>query len=625
MKLARHFGFVISLACACLCPAHADEIPWHAGKTFSRTSVDDDIRSVLRALIGDEGLSVIFRPGVEGKISFQFRDVAPETVFQQIVADYGLTGDYNPRAKTVTISPLKTGAGAVSRRFINLRTVEFSTVRDALVNFGLGLQGIAFDATTKTLAMAGDEQRLSQITDLVKTLEERTQPRINVDGEPANVETEVIRLRFADVGPSVRTFHGQRVTVPGILETLKTLLGGSSSTPSAGAQISEAAPSTSMPVQIPAGLSAVASRLLSNANADSPTLPPTAGAPTAPTGVRRPTISIDQRTNSVIVRGTPEQIAMVKSVLQQIDEPVQMVEIEVIIATAQVGVSSELGVAWRGLGKVASSTDRGFGFDTGTNGGQATASTGFDPITLLPVPNTGGGTVASFLLRSGPGFLQAQLQALAAQNKARLLSAPRLVTLDNVTARITRAQDIYVPVDTGGLNGQGLSQIQTGLTLEITPSIVPAAPNSGEQLVRLSLNATDSAPTPGGPGGQISVASREVQTDVLVPDGGTFVIGGLFDHTNNQNESGVPVLKNIPLLGQLFRDDASQYNLGETIFFITPRVVREETMRKDIALTSEAVATVGEQRRMLGRLSQKLDAPDRVGMEHSSVEIEEDQ
>jgi type III secretion protein C len=625
----------LMLVLVALAPARAADIPWQPGLTFSRTSVDDDIRGVLRAILGAEGLSVLFRPGVAGKISFEFTDTPLQTAFEQIVTEYGLRYEYNGNARTVTILPAGANAAeSVSRRFLSLQKVNFATVRQALLNFGLGLEGVAYDPATNTLAIAGDERRISQLSDLIKTLEERTQPRRNAFGEATNIQTKVIRLRFADVGPSVRSFHGQRATIPGILETLQAMLGTNSSTasPPFATQTSETSFTPTLPAQIPSGLAAPLARVLQNANGGAvvPGLTvvnqENAAAGIAQHPLNRPSISIDQRTNSVIVRGTPEQIAAVEAVVEQLDQPVKMVEIEVIIATAQIGVASELGVAWRGLGKPGSSATRGFGIDTGTTGGQATATTGLDPITLLPSPPAAGATVASFLLRSGQGFLQAQLKALAAQNKARLLSAPHIVTLDNVTARITRAQDIYVPVDTGGLNGQGLSQIQTGLTLQITPSIVPAGPNSKEDMVRLSLNATDSAPVPGGAAGQITVAAHEVQTDVLVPNGGTFVIGGLFDHTNNQNQTGIPFLKNLPLVGQLFRDDNSQYNLGETIFFITPRIVDErEVMRKDIALSSEAVATIAEQRQMLGRLGNALDVPDRGGKRGSAIGLEEDQ
>ena len=161
------------------------------------------------------------------------------------------------------------------------------------------------------------------------------------------------------------------------------------------------------------------------------------------------------------------------------------------------------------------------------------------------------------MIRGGQAVIQAQLQALESKDRARILSAPKLVTLDNITARITRSQNIYVQVDTvspaGGYGGVGLQEIQTGLTLEITPSIVPAQSDRDQSLVRLNLRAENSAPGSGS-FGQIDVNSQEVQTNVLVPDSDTFVIGGLFDDSNINSDSGVPYLKDIPILGALFRD-----------------------------------------------------------------------
>lgn len=337
-------------------------------------------------------------------------------------------------------------------------------------------------------------------------------------------------------------------------------------------------------------------------------------------GLSRPNISIDQRTNSVIVRGSPAAIAAVADVLRHIDQPVKMVEIEVIIATAELGLVNELGIAYRGLVR------NGPAFDTGTSGNLLGNTPGFDALTLLPHA-AAGATAASFVLKGSGISLQAQLQALASKNKARVLSAPHLVTLDNITARITRSEDIYVPIDTGPLSGQGLAQIQTGLTLEITPSIVPVAPGGGgEQLVRLTLNATNSSPG-SGTGSRINVNSQEVQTDVLVPDGGTFVIGGLFDDSRLKSNSGVPILKDIPLLGGLFRDERAQQSLGQTVFFITPRVIEDQHLvSREVALDGAVgpgtARYMNAQRRQLGGLAQEMHGGRPVRM---SAALEEDQ
>ena len=605
----------------CAGPAVADDrvaaIPWKQGVTFTRTAVDDDVRSVLRAILAADGLSTVFRPGVDATMSFNFRDMSLEAAFTQVVQSNGLNATFNPSAKTVTIGP---GAPAsASRRFITLQNVDWPTLKGMLTSFGIGTDGATFDPSTSVLSVSGDAGHIAQIDDLVKTLEQHygdkreqalsdtqrsaTAQRSDYErrsyADALNTQTRVFRLRFADVGPTTRNFHGRTVTIPGILDTLQAMLGSNSQAAPFATQRAAPAPFTPL----------LASR-------GGPAQAPAAAAP-APeperAGIGRPNISIDQRTNSVIVRGSPSAIAAVEDVLRQIDQPVKMVEIEVIIATAELGVVNQLGVSYRGT------TRNSTAFDTGTNGGQLAGVPGYNAFTLLPTA-AAGATVASFVLSGSNVSLQAQLQALASENKARVLSAPHLVTLDNITARITRSEDIYVPVDTGGLNGQGLSQIQTGLTLEITPSIVPVQPGSNDQLVRLTLDATNSAPG-SGTGNQINVNSQEVQTDVLVPNGGTFVIGGLFDDSRLQSRSGVPVLKDIPLLGQLFRTDSNQQSLGQTIFFITPRIIdQNELISRDVALGPTSGYMDGQRSRLAG-MSREVAGLSR----NNSASIEEDQ
>ena len=596
-------------------------IPWKQGVTFSRTAVDDDVRSVLRAILAADGLSTIFRPGVSATVSFNFRDMSLEAAFNQVVQSNGLSASFNPGAKTVTIGPATTATAG--RRFITLQNVDWPSLRQMLVSFGIGTDGVTFDPTTSVLSVGGDPAHIVQIEDLVKTLEQhygdkreqalsetlrststqRSDYERRAYADAMNVQTRVFRLRFADVGPTTRNFHGRTVTIPGILDTLQAMLGTAPGAPPYAVQRAAPAPFT------PALSSRLAGQAAQSGAQAQQAPPPDVDR----SGIGRPNISIDQRTNSVIVRGSPSAIAAVGDVLQQIDQPVKMVEIEVIIATAELGIINQLGVSYRG--------DRGASgaFDTGTTGGQLAGITGYNALTLLPTA-AAGATVASFVFSGSGVSVQAQLQALASKNKARVLSAPHLVTLDNITARITRSEDIYVPVDTGGLNGQGLSQIQTGLTLEITPSIVPVQPGSPDQLVRLTLDATNSAPG-SGTGDHINVNSQEVQTDVLVPNGGTFVIGGLFDDSRLQSRSGVPLLKDVPLLGHLFRTDNDQQSLGQTIFFITPRIIdQNELVSRDVALGPTA-GYMSAQRNRLAGMTQEVAGLPRA----TSAALEEDQ
>jgi type III secretion system YscC/HrcC family outer membrane pore protein len=545
--------------------ASVGDIPWNRSLTITRTSSDDDIKNVFRSILQANGLSVAFGPAVHDTVSFHMEQVPIQQAFEQVIDQHHLTYSYNNSTKTVFINaPVAGGGDAKGSAFITLSFTSYQEVLQAVNNLGLGMGGLKYDAASRTLAVSGDAERIKQIQTLVENLD--AAHRRGAGAASANLgpeEVKVIPLRFTDVGPSTRQFQGKTVTVPGIADTLKSVLG-----------LDEKPPA------------------MTGADGAMP-----GAAPATPVASASP-------------YGHP-RISAVEKIINQLDRPLQMVQIEVLIVTANVGVARELGVSWRGSQVNVGNPNSSFAADTGTNAGASGGSSGgtagsssggqvqngsngelftsngLDALSLLPAA-AAGATTASFVIRSGAAVIQSQLQALASQDRARILSAPKLVTLDNITARITRSQNIYVQVDTvgtaGGYGGVGLQEIQTGLTLEITPSIVPAQSDRDQSLVRLNLRAENSAPGSGS-FGQIDVNSQEVQTNVLVPDSDTFVIGGLFDDSNINSTSGVPYLKDIPVLGALFRDNKSQKSLGETIFFITPKIVDERSvLQSDIAV-----------------------------------------
>lgn len=590
--------------------AQPPTIPWDGALTITRTSSGEDIKNVLRSIVQANGMSIIFAPDVQGAVSFRLDRVPLSMAFEQLIDENGLAYTYNAGTRTVNVSTLGGGGGDDSGEraatFVPLGQVTYREVVDAMASFGVPAQGIRYDAGSRTVAISGPAARIQQVTSLIATLEtarQRQRERDNTDRQRevqlrqaemtqrayedlSRFEVRVIPLRFTDVGPSAKTFQGREVTIPGIEDTLKSILG-----------LDVSGQPSSLAVGAPTDLTPGAAPNLDIGAAQQ---------------LGHPRISIDQRTNSVVVHGTPEAIAAIEKIIRELDRPLQMVEIEVIIATADVGVARQLGINWRGSDTNPNGDPRSIAIDTGTTGtpirnGTGTSlfdTNGLNALSLLPAATAANSTVASFVIRGTEGALQAQLQALASDDKARILSAPRLITLDNLTARITRSQNIFVQVDTrnpegGGTGGVGLQEIQTGLTLEITPSVVPAESDRDEALVRLNLRAENSAPGSGS-FGQIDVRSQEVQTNVLVPHGATFVIGGLFDESQIANEAGIPGLKDIPLLGALFNHKQSTKTQGETIFFITPRIVDERTvLQNDIAVKVGSEDYIRRERRAL--------------------------
>ena len=125
--------------------------------------------------------------------------------------------------------------------------------------------------------------------------------------------------------------------------------------------------------------------------------------------------------------------------------------------------------------------------------------------------------------------------------------------------------------------------------------------------MRLDLTAKNSTPSASILGGTVDVDSAEVQTQILIPDGATFIMGGLFADSRSDGSSGVPILKDIPFIGPLFRTNTSSDNLNETIFMITPRIVNSQELSKDMAIRVGTRTYMKHQRDILARTSRELE------------------
>ena len=205
------------------------DIPWRDDLRYSRTSVDDDIRSVLRSILRTAGISAIFRPGVQAEVSLRFDDVLPRHAFEQLLIEQGLGYEYNAQTRTVTIFMDSAEADQVVRReFVTLTHARFDAIRSMLTRFGIATEGVAHDPATNTLLIQGRTEYLTEVTDLIARVEESERTRQELELEQValdrkrrraeleqsmyqqmlEADVKVIPLRFASVGQTTRRFHG---------------------------------------------------------------------------------------------------------------------------------------------------------------------------------------------------------------------------------------------------------------------------------------------------------------------------------------------------------------------------------------------------------------------------------
>lgn len=295
----------------------------------------------------------------------------------------------------------------------------------------------------------------------------------------------------------------------------------------------------------------------------------------------------EPRTNQLFVTDTPSKLEEVRQLLATLDVAVRQVMIEARIVEASDTFGRSLGVR---LGATDMRANRGGDGGYGIGGGNrvafgtsysnavATTSAGGAINTLgnfvnLPAQAQGGYDPSSFAISifnsAANRFLNLEISALEADGKGKIVSSPRVVTADQTKASIEQGTEFPYPV-TAPNGGTVIAFKKAVLKLEVTPQITP----EGNIILDLDVNKD----SPGEVLNNVrAINTKHIKTQVLVENGGTVVIGGIFELFEDSTESKVPVLGDIPGLGNLFKTRTKQANKQEMLVFITPKVITERT------------------------------------------------
>ena len=282
--------------------------------------------------------------------------------------------------------------------------------------------------------------------------------------------------------------------------------------------------------------------------------------------------SVDTRTNTFIVRETPSRVAEIRNLIESLDVPVRQVSVESRIVIATDEFSKELGARFgvTAFGNKAAIAGGLTSTDSMINdlagGGNVGIPAVSDRLNVnMPVINNQAGRFA-FSLLSGDYLLDLELSALQAENKGEIISTPRVVTADKKKALIEQGVEIpYLEASSSG--AATVSFKKAVLSLEVTPQVTP----DEHVIMDLKVNQ-DTVGTVFS--GVPSINTREVNTQVLVDNGQTVVLGGVHEEVNQANVSKVPVLGDIPVLGRLFRTDVDSDQKRELLIFVTPKIMK---------------------------------------------------
>jgi type IV pilus assembly protein PilQ len=277
--------------------------------------------------------------------------------------------------------------------------------------------------------------------------------------------------------------------------------------------------------------------------------------------------------NALIVRDTESKVGVMKQLVDGLDLEVPQVQIEARIVQADTTYSRSLGVQW-GIQNLNDVVGGGVAnFRTGNTGAFGAQTSNF----LVNLPATVGGLVSTpgvgFTIGKADGaLLDMRLSAGELLGLSKVIAAPKVTTLDKREAKISQGESI--PFQTTSLQGTQTTFVDANLELNVTPQITSRDPKEvGKQImmkVRATRNAVGARSNPAGP----SIDRREANTQVLIRDGETMVIGGVFIDTQSNSVSGIPYLSRVPVLGWLFKQKTEAVAKQELLIFLTPSIVK---------------------------------------------------
>jgi len=287
-------------------------------------------------------------------------------------------------------------------------------------------------------------------------------------------------------------------------------------------------------------------------------------------GDDRGSITVDDRTNSIIAYQTQERLDELRRIVAQLDIPVRQVMVEARIVEANVDFDKALGVEWRGI----SLGDNNF-----IVGGTNSLEKNTDPLetqagTFVDLGAAGRNVGLNLGFITNNALLDLELSAMEKTGNGEVISQPKVVTSDKETAKILKGSEVpYQEASSSGATSTSFKE--AALALEVTPQITP------DNRIIMEVKVTKDAPdftNAASSGGVPAISKNEVNAKVLVADGETIVIGGVFTNTQSKSVDKVPLLGDIPYVGSLFRRDVVKDSKSELLIFLTPRIMNNQAI-----------------------------------------------
>jgi type III secretion protein C len=492
---------------------------------------------------------------VRGTVNGVF-DEEPASLFLKLTEAYGLLSYFDGRAMHVTTT------SDVRSRVIPFAPMTPGAVASLLRSLDLDAPAFPIRYANTSIKVSGPSRYVAAVADAVDKAQRQTVPDVPFD----ETSIRVFPLRYAQAQDLTYTVNGRDQIVPGVATLLRNLM-RSTFAPRAPAADKRNARSGVPPLP---GLRGTGMADIS--------LPQTEGAMSE--SVRNATqddvtpsrqnIAADARTNSVVIYDVPAMMPHYQRAIAMLDQPQELIEIDAAVIDLTSGLTSQLGVQWGGAnGRV----------NLGV--GTAAADSTFRRPDLPGVGSLTSGLNFATLIGNSTQYLFSQIQALEENGKARIVSRPQVLTLNNSEAVLSSRSSVYVRV--AGNQDVDLYNVDTGLSLKVTPMVESGAARDAardtdldaQKNIRLNIQIDDGAfNTSLTVDGIPNVNNHSIVTQAVVRNGESLLIGGYQYDRNETTVSKVPMLGDVPYLGTLFRNKKATHERLERLILITPHIRR---------------------------------------------------
>ena len=610
--------------------ASAAPIPW---RTMQLDYVADhkSLRDVLRDVSASAGVPVWISPKVDGNVSGHFQ-TSPQQILNRMSSSFGIVWYYDGSVLRIYDS------GEMTSTTIGLHTASMSELRRTLARLQTvdSRFPVRYDDATRTALVSGPPRYVELVSDISRLVDQNHQASQRDQG------VRIFPLRYAWAEDHTITVDGQTIRITGVASILRSLYSeqggpiGSQTAPESDSRrlhnVAESAGGGGTADIGYGGGSRPRPQPQSNSGTWTTGLPGLlgnggGGAGASPSGPfpqdggamdsdggsdggsmgggstrgRRsggrsididasdqPVITPDPRTNSILIRGSPDHMAAFESLIASLDVRPAVVEIDASIIEITDNALKQLGVDWRAhsshgdieigngqnaQGSSTSVSPNGFpNLSSGTTSSTATTAA----VAATPV----GGVFTAVLGGAGK-YLMARISALEQTDQATINASPKVATLDNIEAVMDNKQTFYVPVS--GYQSADLYAISAGVSLRVLPMIVRGSGMEGDGPTRMRLNVhiEDGQLTTQTVSNLPVVSKSTIDTQALINQGQSLLIAGYEVNQDERTGTGVPGLSKIPIIGGLFKYKSHTGQKFQRLFLVTPHILTAGGPRDD--------------------------------------------